>query len=88
MTKAMLEQVRRRVRSKEMAAELKVSPRKFREIVILGMPYTRVGGILWFEPDKVHAWLDQFNRIGKMGVKRVKDVPVPKDGDELPRRLQ
>jgi hypothetical protein len=54
MTKTVLEKSRRRVRAKEMAEELGVSPRKFREIVTLGMPYTRLEGILWFEPEKVH----------------------------------
>jgi hypothetical protein len=83
-----IQKSRRRIRAKEMAEELGVSPRKFREIVTLGMPYTRLEGILWFEPDKVHAWLDRFNRIGKIGIKRVKGVPVPKDDEELPRRLQ
>jgi hypothetical protein len=59
-----------------MAAELGISIRKFREIQTLGMPYTQVQGVLWFEPDKVHAWLDQFARKGTSGVKRTRGLKL------------
>jgi hypothetical protein len=55
-----------------MARELEISIRKFRELMTLGMPYTQVQGVIWFEPDQVHAWLDQFARKGTSGVKRVR----------------
>jgi hypothetical protein len=61
---------RRRVRAKVMADDLGVSIRKFREIQTLGMPYTQVQGVLWFEPELVHQWLDKFARKGTPGIKR------------------
>jgi hypothetical protein len=73
---------RRRVRAPVMAEELGISIRKFREIQTLGMPFTQVEGVLWFEPEKVHRWLDQFERKGTPGVKRVKGLHLK----ELPSR--
>lgn len=67
---------RRRVRKQPMMLELDVSQRTFQKLMIMGMPRTEVGGILWFEPDKVHAWLDKFNRIGAPGVRRVKGLKL------------
>ncbi len=61
---------RRRVRAKVMADDLGVSIRKFREIQTMGMPYTQVQGVLWFEPELVHKWLDKFARKGTPGIKR------------------
>jgi len=65
---------RRRVRASGMAEELHVSIRKFRELITLGLPFTQVQGIQWFEPEKVHRWLDQFERKGAPGVKRVRGM--------------
>jgi hypothetical protein len=60
-----------------MAHELGISDRKFRELLPLGVPHTQLGGILWFEPDEVHAWLDKFHRKGRPpGVKRSKGIKV------------
>ena len=71
---------RKRVRLIPMAAELGVSDRKFREFLPMGMPHTKLGGILWFEPDEVHEWLDRFHRKGRPpGVKRVRGIKVPKE---------
>jgi hypothetical protein len=74
-----MEKSRRRVRSKKMIEELDVSERKFRDFIGLGMPYTKLQGVLRFEPEKVHAWLDKCNRTGRPGVKRIKGISVPKD---------
>jgi hypothetical protein len=65
---------RRRVRAQVMAADLGISIRKFREIQTLGMPFTQVQGVLWFEPVLVHEWLDKFVRKGTPGIKRGKGV--------------
>lgn len=60
-----------------MAHELGVSDRKFRELLPLGLPYTQIQGILWFEPAEVHSWLDKFHRFGRPpGTKRTKGVKV------------
>jgi hypothetical protein len=59
-----------------MAKELEVSIRKFRELQTLGMPYTQLQGVIWFEPEKVHAWLDSFNRKGSSGIKRVRGLKL------------
>jgi hypothetical protein len=59
-----------------MAAELEVSVRRFREFVVMGMPYTALGKTLWFEPVLVHAWLDKYNRRGTAGAKRVRGQQV------------
>jgi hypothetical protein len=68
---------RRRVRLIAMARELGISDRKFRELLPLGVPYTQLQGILWFEPSEVHAWLDKFHRKGRPpGVKRSRGVKV------------
>jgi hypothetical protein len=68
---------RRRVRLIAMARELGISDRKFRELLPLGVPYTHLQGILWFEPSEVHAWLDKFHRKGRPpGVKRSRGVKV------------
>ena len=67
---------RRRLRAQEMAEDLNVSIRKFREFITLGMPLTQLQGIQWFEPERVHAWLDKFNRKGSPGVKRVRGIKV------------
>jgi hypothetical protein len=69
-----------------MAEELGISIRKFREILILGMPHTRVEGIIWLEPSKVHKWLDQFERKGIPGVKKTKGMKVQPD-EPLPKQL-
>jgi len=62
-----------------MAAELQISDRKFRELLPLGIPHTRLGGLLWFEPDEVHAWLDKFNRKNRApGIKRTRGVKINK----------
>jgi len=71
---------RRRLRLIPMARELQVSDRKFRELLPLGLPYTQVQGILWFEPSEVHAWLDKLHRKGRPpGIKRTRGVKVPKE---------
>lgn len=62
--------LRERVRAHAMAEQLGISIRKFRKIQTLGMPYTQVQGVLWFEPVLVHKWLDKFARNGKPGIKR------------------
>ena len=67
---------RRRVRAKVMAEDLDVSIRKFREIQTLGMPFTQVQGVLWFEPALVHEWLDKFARKGTPGIKRTRGVKL------------
>ena len=67
---------RRRVRKKTMMAELEVSQSTFQTLMVHGMPFTEFRGLLWFEPAKVHAWLDKFNRIGAPGVKRTKGLKI------------
>jgi hypothetical protein len=70
---------RRRVRLKAMANELQISDRKFRDLLLLGMPHTQLGGLLWFEPSEVHAWLDKFNRKSRTpGIKRIRGVKINK----------
>jgi hypothetical protein len=67
---------RRRVRAHVMAQELGISLRRFREIHTMGLPYTQVGKIIWYEPSEVHKWLDRFARKGGPGVKRIKGMKV------------
>jgi hypothetical protein len=63
-----------------MAIELGISERKIRRLLVLGMPYCQVEGVIWCEPAKVHVWLDKFNRDGRApGVKRVRGMKVPKE---------
>jgi hypothetical protein len=70
---------RKRMRLKDMAASFPVSERKFREWVAMGLPHTRIGNVLLFEPSEVHAWLDRFRRVSTTpGVKRVRGMKVPK----------
>jgi hypothetical protein len=69
---------RRRIRLKTMAAELGISVRAFRTLFAMGMPCTQLQGIIWFEPDKVHKWLDQFNATGSPGIKRTEGFRVIK----------
>jgi len=70
---------RRRLRLIPMAHELGISDRKFRELLLLGIPHTQLGGILWFEPAEVHAWLDKYHRKGRApGVKRTRGIKLPK----------
>jgi hypothetical protein len=59
-----------------MARELRISIRRFREIHAMGLPYTQVGKIIWYEPSEVHKWLDRFARKGAPGVKRTKGIRV------------
>jgi hypothetical protein len=69
---------RERKRLKAMAESIQVSERKFREWIPMGLPHTRIGGVLLFEPSQVHAWLDRFNRVSRTpGVKRVRGMKVP-----------
>jgi hypothetical protein len=63
---------RTRVRKHTMMKQLDVSQRTFQTLMIHGMPYTRFRGLLWFEPAKIHAWLDRFERIGGPGIRRRK----------------
>jgi hypothetical protein len=66
---------RRRVRLLPMAIELGISERKIRQLLLLGMPHTRVQGVIWCEPVKIHQWLDKFNRTGQApGIKRTKGI--------------
>jgi hypothetical protein len=70
---------RRRVRLKAMAAELQISDRKIRQLLPLGLPHTQLEGLIWCEPDLVHAWLDKFNRKNRApGVKRTRGVKINK----------
>ena len=67
---------RRRVRLGTMARELEISERKFREIFVLGMPYTQLQGIIWFEPSEVHEWLDKFHHKRRVGIKRERGLKL------------
>jgi len=42
----------------------------------MGAPHTRLGGLIWFDPDELHVWLDKFNRKGSPGVKRTRGIKV------------
>lgn len=61
--------VRERLLAKEMAAQLKMKLRAFYKLKTYGMPYTQVGGMVWYEPYKVQAWLDTFERTGTPGTR-------------------
>jgi hypothetical protein len=76
MNRSFSEVERRRVRADEMAQELRISIRRFREIHTMGLPHTQVGKTIWYEPIEVHKWLDRFARKGGPGVKRVKGLKV------------
>src|SRR6516162_4415800 len=65
ITKGNVPAERRRLRLIAMANELGISDRKFREFLSMGIPFTQINGILWFEPAEVHAWLDQYRRKGR-----------------------
>jgi len=71
---------RRRIRLLQMASELGISERKIRQLLLLGMPHTQLQGVIWFEPSRVHAWLDKFNRTSRApGIKRVRGLKVNKE---------
>ena len=73
---------RRRLRLIPMAKELGISDRKFREFLSMGIPFTQINGILWFEPAEVHAWLDQYRRKGRNpGIKRTRGIKLPKKAE-------
>jgi hypothetical protein len=60
-----------------MASELGISERKIRQLLLLGMPYTQLQGVIWFEPARVHAWLDKFNRTSRApGIKRTRGMKL------------
>lgn len=65
-------QMRYRVRKKQMMAQLGVSVSTFQVLMTHGMPHTRFRNLIWFEPSRVHAWLDRFNRVGAPGVRLYK----------------
>jgi len=68
---------RRRIRLLQMASELGISERKIRQLLLLGMPHTQLQGVIWFEPSRVHAWLDKFNRSSRApGIKRTRGVKL------------
>ena len=75
---------RRRVRAHVMAAELGISIRKFRAIHTLGLPFTQLEGVIWYEPELVHKWLDKYSRTGTPGIKRVKGLEL--EVDPRPKR--
>jgi hypothetical protein len=49
-------------RLKHMAAELQVSRASVRMMIASGMPAIQRGRLLWLDPEKVHAWLNKFER--------------------------
>jgi hypothetical protein len=68
---------RRRIRLLPMASELGISERKIRQLLLLGMPHTQLQGVIWFEPSRVHAWLDKFNRTSRApGIKRSRGMKL------------
>jgi hypothetical protein len=68
---------RRRIRLLPMASELGISERKIRQLLLLGMPHTQLQGVIWFEPSRVHAWLDKFNRTSRApGIKRTRGMKL------------
>jgi hypothetical protein len=73
----MLATEQRRVRPSAFAKELGISIRKLREIFTLGAPVTKVQGIVWINPEKFYAWLDQFERKGRPGIKGLRGAPKP-----------
>ena len=79
---------RRRVRAHVMAQELGISLRRFREIHTMGLPYTQVGKIIWYEPSEVHKWLDRFARKGAPGVKRTKGIRVAEVAGKAPKVVE
>lgn len=71
------EQLRQRIRLKAMAVQLQISERKMRALLPLGIPHTQLGGLIWFEPSEVHAWLDKFNRKSRApGIKRTRGIKI------------
>ncbi len=81
---------RERVLAKEMAAQLKMKLRAFHKIKTYGMPFTQIGGMIWYEPAKVHAWLDKFEREGAPGVRYRRHAAVlapPKRNRQSTREL-
>jgi hypothetical protein len=67
---------RERVLAREMAEQLRLSLRGFYNLKKLGLPYTQVGGSVWYEPVVVHEWLDKFNRTGSPGIKNRRNPAV------------
>ena len=60
-----------------MATELGISERKIRQLLLIGIPHTQLQGVIWFEPSRVHAWLDKFNRTSRApGIKRTRGVKL------------
>jgi hypothetical protein len=67
---------RRRVRLQQMAEELGVSGRTMSKLEAMGAPCTKLGGLTWFEPVLIHAWLDRYNRKGAPGIKRTRGAKI------------
>jgi hypothetical protein len=48
-----------------MAAELGVAERTLRGMLPEGIPHMKFKGTIWFDTEKVLAWLGKFERTGK-----------------------
>jgi hypothetical protein len=71
-----------------MARELGISIRRLREIHTMGLPFTQIGQIIWYEPSEVHKWLDRFARKGAPGVKRIKGIRVAEVAGKAPKLVK
>ena len=60
-----------------MAEDLDVCERTMRNLVLLGCPRIQVGKLLWFDREKVFAWLERYERKGKR-VPKLKELEVAK----------
>ena len=53
-----------------MAGELEISERTLRGMLPEGIPHIKYKGTIWFDTEKVLAWLSKFERTGKLKKKR------------------
>jgi hypothetical protein len=57
--------MKRLLRLKPMAEELQLAERTLRGMLPEGIPHIKYKGTIWFDTEKVLAWLSKFERTGK-----------------------
>ena len=65
------------LRLKPMAEDLDVSQRTMHYLVSIGCPCIQVRKLLWFDREKVFAWLEKYERKTKR-VPKLKELEVAK----------
>jgi hypothetical protein len=67
--------MKRLLRLKPMAEELAIAERTLRGMLPEGIPHIKYKGTIWFDTEKVLAWLGKFERTGKPQKKASRKCP-------------